>query len=96
MVKIKEWRQGLGITQKALADAAGLDIRWVQKLEAGEIDIQNVTEAYPLKIQDHLHLHILFLFSHPFYQYYQLALFSFSFIIGRKQYIIICTKRSAP
>ena len=24
MVKIKEWRQGLGITQKALADAAGL------------------------------------------------------------------------
>ena len=31
MVKIKEWRQGLGITQKALADAAG------------DIDIQNVT-----------------------------------------------------
>ena len=29
MVKIKEWRQGLGITQKALADAAGLDLRWV-------------------------------------------------------------------
>ena len=28
MVKIKEWRQGLGITQKALADAAGLDLRW--------------------------------------------------------------------
>ena len=45
------------------------------------------TEAYPLKIQDHLHLHILFLFSHPFYQYYQLALFSFSFIIGRKDII---------
>ena len=41
MVKIKEWRQGLGITQKALADAAGLDLRWVQKLEAGDIDIQN-------------------------------------------------------
>ena len=40
MVKIKEWRQGLGITQKALADAAGLDL---QKLEAGDIDIQNVT-----------------------------------------------------
>ena len=43
MVKIKEWRQGLGITQTALADAAGLDLRWVQKLEAGDIDIQNVT-----------------------------------------------------
>ena len=43
MVKIKEWRHGLGITQKALADAAGLDLRWVQKLEAGDIDIQNIT-----------------------------------------------------
>ena len=43
MVKIKEWRQGLGATQKALADASGLDIRWIQKLEAGDIDIQNVT-----------------------------------------------------
>ena len=47
MVKIKEWRQGLGITQKALADAAGLDLRWVQNLyaniAAGDIDIQNVT-----------------------------------------------------
>ena len=43
MVKIKEWRQELGATQKALADASGLDIRWIQKLEAGDIDIQNVT-----------------------------------------------------
>lgn len=43
MVKVKEWRQGLGVTQKALAEASGLDIRWVQKLEAGDIDIQNVT-----------------------------------------------------
>ena len=43
MVKIKEWRQGLGVTQKALAEASGLDIRWIQKLEAGDIDIQNVT-----------------------------------------------------
>ena len=39
MVKIKEWRHGLGITQKALADAAGLDLRWVQKLEAGDIAV---------------------------------------------------------
>ena len=43
MVKVKEWRQGLGVTQKALAEASGLDIRWIQKLEAGDIDIQNVT-----------------------------------------------------
>ena len=43
MVKIKELRQELGVTQKALADASELDIRWLQKLEAGDIDIQNVT-----------------------------------------------------
>ena len=43
MVKIKEMRQELGATQKALAEASGLDIRWIQKLEAGDIDIQNVT-----------------------------------------------------
>lgn len=43
MVKIKEWRQGLGATQKVLADASGLDICWIQKLEAGDIDIQNIT-----------------------------------------------------
>lgn len=43
MVNIKEWRQEFGITQKALADASGLDIRWIQKVEAGDIDIRNVT-----------------------------------------------------
>lgn len=43
MVKVKEWRQGLGVTQKALAEASGLDIRWIQKLEVGDIDIQNIT-----------------------------------------------------
>lgn len=36
MVKVKEWRQGLGVTQKALAEASGLDIRWIQKLEVGD------------------------------------------------------------
>lgn len=34
--KVKEWRQGLGVTQKALAEASGLDIRWIQKLEVGD------------------------------------------------------------
>lgn len=43
MVDIKEWRQEYGVTQQALADASGLDVRWIQKVEAGDINIQNVT-----------------------------------------------------
>ena len=43
MVDIKEWRQEYGITQQALAKASGLDVRWIQKVEAGDIDIKNVT-----------------------------------------------------
>ena len=43
MVDIKEWRQEYGVTQKALANASGLDVRWIQKVEAGDINIQNVT-----------------------------------------------------
>ena len=42
MVDIKEWRQEFGITQRALAKAkaSGLDVRWIQKVEAGDIDIK--------------------------------------------------------
>ena len=43
MVGIKEWRQEFGITQQALARASGLDVRWIQKVEAGDINIKNVT-----------------------------------------------------
>ena len=43
MVDIKEWRQEYGVTQQALADASGLDVRWIQKVESGDINIQNVT-----------------------------------------------------
>ena len=43
MVDIKEWRQEYGVTQQALANASGLDVRWIQKVEAGDINIQNVT-----------------------------------------------------
>ena len=43
MVDIKEWRQEFGITQQALAKASGVDVRWIQKLEAGNIDIKNIT-----------------------------------------------------
>lgn len=43
MVDIKEWRQEFGVTQQALATASGLDVRWIQKVESGDISIQNVT-----------------------------------------------------
>ena len=43
MVDIKEWRQEFGITQQVLAKASGLDVRWIQKVEAGDINIKNVT-----------------------------------------------------
>ena len=42
MVDIKEWRQEYGITQQAFAKASGLDVRWIQKVEAGDVDIKNV------------------------------------------------------
>lgn len=43
MIQIKEWRKESGITQKQLAEASGLDLRWIQKLESGEISIENIT-----------------------------------------------------
>lgn len=43
MVKMKEWRKELGVTQKELAEASDLDLRWIQKIESGEINIENVT-----------------------------------------------------
>lgn len=43
MIDIREWRQGFGVTQQALANASGLDVRWIQKVESGDISIKNVT-----------------------------------------------------
>lgn len=43
MLKVSKIRSELGVTQKQLAEASGLNIRWVQKLESGEINIDNVT-----------------------------------------------------
>jgi len=42
-MQIKQWRKNNGLTQRNLADASKLDVRWIQKLEAGEISIENVT-----------------------------------------------------
>lgn len=40
---IKDRRAELRMTQKALSAAAGINLRQIQKIEAGEIQIGNIT-----------------------------------------------------
>ena len=40
---LQSLRAAAGLTQKQLAAAAGVNIRQIQKIEAGEIQIGNVT-----------------------------------------------------
>lgn len=42
-MKLKEIRKSQGLTQKALAEKAGINIRQIQKYESGEYDIGNMT-----------------------------------------------------
>lgn len=42
---IKSARQSAGLTQRQLADQTGINIRQIQKLEAGEIKLPNLTAA---------------------------------------------------
>jgi transcriptional regulator with XRE-family HTH domain len=43
MFTVKKMRSDLGVTQKELAQASNLDIRWIQKVESGEINLENIT-----------------------------------------------------
>lgn len=50
-----EWaRQGVGLTQQQLADAAGVNIRLVQKVEGGEAEPGNLTAKNLLALADAL------------------------------------------
>lgn len=50
-----EWaRQGAGITQKQLAEAAGVNIRLVQKVEGGDAEAGNLTARNLLALADAL------------------------------------------
>lgn len=50
-----EWaRQGAGLTQQQLADAAGVNIRLVQKVEGGEAKAENLTAKNLLALADAL------------------------------------------
>lgn len=49
-MNIKEMRKRKGLTQKQLAEEVGANIRWVQKLEAGEIKLENITFLNAIKL----------------------------------------------
>ena len=51
---IKEIRKSQGLTQKALAEKAGINIRQIQKYESGEYDIGNMTLKNAVSIADAL------------------------------------------
>lgn len=47
---IKAMRKEKGLTQKQLAEQIGTNVRWVQKLEAGDIKIENITFLRAVKL----------------------------------------------
>ena len=49
-MEIKEIRKQRGLTQKQLAEQIGVNPRWVQKLEAGEIKLENITFINAIKL----------------------------------------------
>lgn len=51
---LKDRRLELGLSQRALADAAGLNLRQLQKMESGEISMGNVTLKNALALADAL------------------------------------------
>lgn len=51
---IKEIRKSQGLTQKALAEKANINIRQIQKYESGEYDIGNMTLKNAVSIADAL------------------------------------------
>lgn len=52
--RLKELRQSKGLTQQALADAIGINISQVQKLEAGTIKAENISLRNGLALADAL------------------------------------------
>lgn len=53
---LKSARLAAGLTQKRLADLAGINIRQIQKLEAGEILIENLSAKNFMALADALGL----------------------------------------
>ena len=54
-----EWsRRAEGLTQAALAEAAGVNIRQIQRVELGEAEAGNLTAKNLISIADALHVDI--------------------------------------
>lgn len=51
---IKTLRRAARLTQKQLADVAGIDIRNLQRYESGEFDVANMSLSVAVKIADAL------------------------------------------
>ncbi|WP_455619663.1 helix-turn-helix domain-containing protein [Eisenbergiella sp.] len=49
-MNVKEMRKDKGLTQKQLAEQIGVNSRWVQKLESGEIKLENITFLNAIKL----------------------------------------------
>lgn len=51
-------RQSRGLTQKALAEETGINIRQIQKIEKGEISVENITLKNALALADALNIDV--------------------------------------
>lgn len=52
--KIAWMRHASGLTQTALAKKIGVTFRWVQKLESGEVQVENITLKNAIALADAL------------------------------------------
>lgn len=57
-IRLKQLRVNAGLSQSKLAEASGVNIRQIQKIEAGEIDIGNITLLNASKLASALHVSV--------------------------------------
>ena len=53
-VSLRELRSVAGLSQTKLSESSGINLRQLQKIESGEIKIQNITLANAKKLADAL------------------------------------------
>lgn len=58
MFDLRAYRKDANLTQQNLADLAGMNIRQIQKIESGEIKIENLTLRNAKSLADALKLPI--------------------------------------
>ena len=55
-IPLKEARKNAGMTQQQLADASGVYVRQIQRIESGEGDVSNITLSNAIKLADALNI----------------------------------------